>query len=74
MRTLTESVLNAHYTHKCALACSRHFIALLTVEMILGNIERIQEIIKIMNINGHDSEDSENTALIKASAAGKIFF
>lgn len=40
-------------------------------QMVLGNIERAQEIIKIMNINGHDSEDSENTALIRASAAGK---
>lgn len=40
-------------------------------QMVLGNIERVQEIIKIMNINGHDSEDSENTALIRASAAGK---
>lgn len=34
-------------------------------------MERVQEIIKIMKINGHDSEDSENTALIKASANGK---
>lgn len=39
--------------------------------MVLGNMERVQEIIKIMNIDGHDSDDSENTALIRASAAGK---
>lgn len=40
--------------------------------MILGNIERVQELIKLMDINGHDSDsDTEDTALIKAAQAGR---
>lgn len=42
-------------------------------QLTIGNIERVQELIKSLDINGHDSDDYfRDTALIKASAAGKL--
>lgn len=40
--------------------------------MVSGNIEKVQEFIKSIDINGHDSESNvKDTALIRATKAGK---
>lgn len=47
----------------------------LKIQIILGDIEKVQNFIKLMDINGHNSESVlEDTALIKSIKSGKSFY
>lgn len=40
--------------------------------MVLGNIEKVQNLLKTMDVNGIDFEDKFDTAIIEAIIAGML--
>lgn len=45
-----------------------------STNLISGNTKRVKALMKIMDVNGHDSEGLENTPLIQATATGNWFY